>query len=158
MMREKLKLFLMVDAGIILVFLVFILHKLNRRGIETQFKDDLWAERKEAEKTGRLPEFEAKVDNKILLEHKQDPKDPDEAPAPSTPAFKVPNFRGPPHEILGIPAKHTADLVNKAFKHWIKRYHPDRVTHLGSGYVEQARRRAEQLNTARNALLKGLKS
>lgn len=134
---------------------IFLLILYARRGNPSHFRDDLWEERKEAEKQGKLPEFEDKVDKKILLEHRPDPRDPKTEPAQAA-AFKVPNFRGKPHEVLGIPANPNADLVNRAFKHWMKRYHPDRVTHLGKGYVDQARRRAEQLNTARQTLLAGI--
>jgi DnaJ-domain-containing protein 1 len=148
---KRIQIFLLIDGAVILAFAIFILRKLSNRGIESQFRDDLWAERKNAEKLGKLPEFEDKVDNKILLEHRPDPKEKPEPVAPQE--FRVPSFRGPPHEVLGIPANADVSLVNRAFKHWIKRYHPDRVTHLGKGYVEQARRRAEQLNTARQSLL-----
>lgn len=152
---KRIQLFFLIDGAVILGFGIFMLAMLNRKK-DSHFRDDLWAERKKAEQEGKLPEFEAKVDNKILLEHRADPKDK-EPEAREAAGFKVPNFRGRPHEILGIPAGSDAALVNKAYKHWIKRYHPDRVTHLGKGYVEQARRRAEQLNTARQALLQGFK-
>lgn len=149
---EKIKLFLLFDGALILLGAIFLFVKLNGRK-HSHFREDLWAERKKAEKEGRLPEFEDKLDKKILIEHRQDPKEPDEAPSATAPSFKVPNFRGKPHEVLGVPANADVSLVNRAFKHWIKRYHPDRVAHLGAGYVEQARRRAEQLNSARQALL-----
>jgi DnaJ-domain-containing protein 1 len=77
-------------------------------------------------------------------------------PAPAPPEFKIPNFRGKPHEILGIPENASADLVTRSHKFWIKRYHPDRVSHLGQTYIDQARRRAEQLNSARHYLLQAL--
>jgi DnaJ-domain-containing protein 1 len=150
---KRIQLFLMIDGAVVLAFGIFILAMLNRKQ-DSHFRDDLWAERKKAEKEGKLPEFEAKVDQKILLEHRPDPKEREPEPQ-ETAGFRVPNFRGKPHEILGIPAGADAALINKAYKHWIKRYHPDRVTHLGKGYVEQARRRAEQLNTARQAMLQG---
>lgn len=83
---------------------------------------------------------------------------PAAAPPPpaAKPEFRVPNFRGQPHDILGIPANANADTVSRAHKFWIKRYHPDRVSHLGQTYVDQARRRAEQLNSARHFLLQAL--
>lgn len=154
LVMQRVKLFLYIDGAIVAVGAIFFLIAMARRK-QTFFKDDLWAERKVAERTGKLAEFEAKVDQKILLEHRPDPKEKPEPRSPA-PEFRLPNFNGKPHEILGIPANPTADLIARAHKHWIKRYHPDRVSHLGSGYAEQARRRAEQLNTARQTLLKAI--
>lgn len=147
---NKLQLFLLADGAIILIGLIFFLILyLRRGGSENRFRDDLWAEKKKQA-------VEDQVDKKILLEHRPDPKDPEPKPAATGREFAVPNFRGKPHEILGIRAFPNRELVMRAYKHWIKRYHPDRVAHLGEKYVEQARRRAEQLNTARDELLKSL--
>ncbi|MGZ3693048.1 MAG: J domain-containing protein [Bdellovibrionota bacterium] len=153
---QRIKAFLLLDGAMLSAMGIFLLYKLNQKSY-SHFKDDLWAERKTAEKLGKLPEFEDKVDNKILLEHRPDPAEKEESTASGSQAFRTPNFRGGPHDVLGIPANADTSLVNRAFKHWIMRYHPDRVTHLGTGYVEQARRRSEQLNTARQALLAKLK-
>ena len=146
---DKLKLFLIADGAIILVGLAFFLVLFLRRSSgESQFRDDLWAEKKKRA-------AEDLVDKKILLEHRPDPAEKAEKPAPGpAPEFQIPNFRGRPHEILGISPGAPRELVLRAYKHWIKRYHPDRVAHLGETYVAQARRRAEQLNTARDELLK----
>ncbi len=143
---DKLKLFLLADGIIVAVGLAFFLYLFLKRGKESGFRDDLWAEKKKRA-------VEDQVDKKILLEHRPDPTDPD--PPSATPQeFRFPNFHGKAHEILGLPADAGRELVLKAYKHWIKRYHPDRVAHLGAKYVEQARRRAEQLNSARDELLK----
>ena len=130
---------------------------------ESQFRDDLWVKRQKEERAKQQRLVEDSIDKKILLEHRPDPLDQPaeeteshaEAPkaAPKNP-FEYPNFRGAPHEILGIPLTADVETINKAFKFWIKRYHPDRVAHLGGRYVEQARRRSEQLNTARQELLR----
>lgn len=146
------KLFLWADGAIVVAGLLFFLLLLIRRNSNpSNFRDDLWAEKKKRE-------AEDLVDKKILLEHRPDPKDKLEAEKPLPQAkkeeFQVPNFRGKSHEILGIPFGSSKELVLRAYKHWIKRYHPDRVSHLGAKYVEQARRRAEQLNTARDELVK----
>ena len=92
------------------------------------------------------------MDARILLEHRADPGEKKEEKG-AKPTFRTPNFRGSPCEVLGIEPNSTPEQINAAYKYWIKRYHPDRVSHLGEAYVEQARRRAEQLNTARQALL-----
>lgn len=157
---SKIKIFLIADgvfiaAGLIL-FLVFYL----RRGRESGFRDDLWKEKKRQEAETRKRAFEDQVDKKILLGHKPDPADPDERTEPQfrpKEEFRLPNFHGRAHDVLGIPETAPRDLVIRAYKHWIKRYHPDRVNHLGKQYVEQARRRAEQLNTARDQMLAAAK-
>jgi DnaJ-domain-containing protein 1 len=155
---NKLELFLWIDGVVIVGGLLFFLLMMVRKR-ESHFRDDLWAEKKRQAEVQRKIAVEDQVDKKILLEHRPDPHDPEEKTAPihksEKPEFQVPNFRGSPHEILGIPANASKELIQKAFKHWIKRYHPDRVAHLGTRYVEQARRRAEQLNSARDTLLRG---
>ena len=152
----KVQLFLVADGLIVVGGLALFAWMYFRKGGETHFKDDIWKQKAAEEKrqNQRLA-YEDQVDKKILIDHKPDPKDPDELKAKSEPIpFKAPNFRGKPHEILGIPSDANAETISKAHKFWIKRYHPDRVTHLGPNYIEQARKRAEQLNTARQAMLK----
>ena len=162
---QKLKIFLWADGLIILLAVIFFVVMYLRRGNKNQFRDDLWEKRKPLDPKQRAAEDQ--IDQKILLEHRPEPGDAEpEAPkpqpesqpkpAPRRAEFQLPNFRGKPHEVLGVPANADADLIGRAYKHWIKRYHPDRVTHLGPNYVDQARRRAEQLNTARQALIQAI--
>jgi DnaJ-domain-containing protein 1 len=153
---NKVKFFLVSDGALILVAVVFFLFLFLRKNRESGFRDDLWAEKKKKLAEDRKRAFEDQVDKQILLDHKPDPRDPEEKPTAQR-EFRVPNFHGRAHEILGVPQGAPRDLVLRAYKHWIKRYHPDRVSHLGGKYVEQARRRAEQLNSARDELLKTAK-
>lgn len=153
---NKLKFFLIADAVVVLVMIGFFLFLYNRKGRDSSFRDDLWAEKKKKAEEQRKRAVEDQVDKKILLDHKPDPKDPEEKPEVKA-QFRVPNFHGKPHEVLGIAENAPKELALKAYKHWIKRYHPDRVAHLGGKYVDQARRRAEQLNTARDQFLKTAK-
>jgi hypothetical protein len=46
------------------------------------------------------------------------------------PEFHAPKFRGKPHEILGIEEDSSEEVIQNAFRYWIKRYHPD---HFGAG-------------------------
>lgn len=154
---SKLKLFLLADGVIVAIGLAFFLYLFLRKKNDNAFRDDLWEQKKQqAKETG--------MDRKIELEYRPDPKDEEEKtekilkkPASPPPEFRVPNFYGKPHEVLGLPVNPSKDQVARAYKHWIKRYHPDRVTHLGQKFVDQARKRAEQLNTARDQLLKSIK-
>lgn len=158
---DKLKAFLIFDGAFVAVFLtVFFIYFLRRKG-DSHFRENLWAsdpvlsgEKKNLTKEEQLRKnaFEENIDKKILLDHKKDSVEM-AASEKKSPNFKVPNFNGAAHEILGISQDASVEEVSAAYRHWIKRYHPDRVTHLGRQYVEQARRRAEQLNTARQFLL-----
>jgi DnaJ-domain-containing protein 1 len=137
---------------------------------ESQFRGDLWEQKKRQAATEKARQIEDAVDRKILIEHRPDPADPEPEPEPEPePAqtkpektasrqeplpFRYPNFRGAAHEVLGVEKNANAETVQRAYKFWIKRFHPDRVAHLGGTYVEQARRRAEQLNSARQELLR----
>lgn len=152
---NKLQLFLLVDGLVIAGFLALVVrHYMKSK--ESHFRDDIWKEQRRKREEGQRQAIEDQVDHKILLEHRKDPDEPKEEERSPQQPFKVPNFRGKPHEILGISAEADSDHIQKAFKHWIKRYHPDRVSHLGDRYIEQARRRAEQLNSARQQMLQAL--
>lgn len=155
---NKLTGFLLFDGIFVFVCLILFFLMYRRKSRETHFRDDIWKE----EGKVRRQAYEDQLDKKILLEHRADPAEQEGEKSPtseekSLPSFKVPNFSGSPHEILGIPSNASDEIIGAAFRHWMKRYHPDRVSHLGKQYVEQARRRAEQLNTARTALLQNKK-
>lgn len=58
------------------------------------------------------------------------------SPGPS-PFLRIPNFRGASHEVLGVKENSATRTILRAFRHWIKKYHPD---HRGEGAGgEQAR-------------------
>lgn len=152
------KQFLLLEGFLVAVGLFFFFRAFLGSKNQNHFRDDLWENIKDPAKREQAKiAHEDKVDKKILLDHKPDPAEPKEE-KPASPEFKVPNFRGKPHEVLGVPANAPAEIISRAHKFWIKRYHPDRVTHLGATYVEQARRRAEQLNSARQLMLGQLSS
>lgn len=152
---SKLQLFLLLDGVVVVGGILFFLFLYLRRGVGGgHFKDDLWRRPPtKAEKARRA--VEDKVDETILrLEHAPEAKERE--PAAAKPEFRLPNFRGKPHEVLGIDEAADAALIGRAHKHWIKKYHPDRVHHLGAQYVDQARRRSEQINSARQEMLRRL--
>jgi hypothetical protein len=156
---NKIEVFFYLECAAVLIGLGFFAWRYLNNREQSNFRDDIWKNKPKGPARDKArAAFEDQVDNKILLEHKPDPNDQEErtekVERSTAPPYRVPNFRGKPHDILGIPATADAELVGKAHKYWIKRYHPDRVSHLGGTYVEQARRRAEQLNTARQELLR----
>lgn len=164
---EKVKFFLIADGIFLLIGAIFFLSLyLRRHKGMGGFRDDIWKKKEEVRKA-QAQAFEDHVDKKILLEFKDETASAGAAPSAPKPEppinasqqkaeparFRVPNFRGKPHEILGVDPGADKELILTAYKYWIKRYHPDRVHHLGAKYIEQARRRAEQLNMARDTLL-----
>ena len=183
---NKLQGFLYADGIFVALGAVYFIYLLLRRGNVSQFRDDAWAAEWKEKDQARL-RAEEQRDRAILRaplaellseeedEEKTEPRlqGPAAAPAPGAarrgprpgPAsrptgsteFRAPNFNGAPHEVLGVAAGADETLIGRAHKYWIKRYHPDRVNHLGPGYVEQARRRSEQLNAAREAMLRARK-
>lgn len=55
------------------------------------------------------------------------------------PLFQPPRFHGLPHEVLGIePESPTAKII-KAYRHWMKAYHPDKQPNYGVAANEKAR-------------------
>ena len=171
---HRLQLFLLVDGVVIAAGAILLFYVVAVRRKESYFRDDLWKEKARLKNEKSWLE-EDQRDHRIFLEFRLNPNEEDETtqpmsgpppgsrppgPKPAGPSleFAAPKFRGKPHEVLGVPEEASLELIGRAYKHWIKRYHPDRVTHLGEKYVEQARRRAEQLNTARQALLARRKS
>lgn len=138
-----------------LVFLVFVLAArfLRSRG-DSQFREDLW--QNDPERTQRI---HIALDA-LALEGPENAEDnTQETPRPAAPTvdtgpYRAPRFHGAPHEVLGISAQADLETIQAAYKFWIKRYHPDRVQHLGPGYVKQATARSELLNQAKSKLLK----
>jgi len=63
--------------------------------------------------------------------------------------FKLPKFLGKPHEVLGIRENAATITIVSAFRHWIKKHHPDKV---GSSAVG-ANDHAIKLNSAKETLL-----
>ena len=70
--------------------------------------------------------------------------------------LSLPGIRidGEPHEILGIARGAAPDVVQRAYKDLMKRYHPDLVGRPGSREWNDAQKIAEALNRAKDALLK----
>lgn len=60
----------------------------------------------------------------------------------------------PPHEILGVPADAPLAEIERAYRHLMKRYHPDRIGRPGSREWEDAQKIAEAINTARDHLIR----
>lgn len=155
-------------SGIICLFVVLRAVLFLRGRDVSQFREDIW----EDPLWGRdqrtiTDEQRQKTVDYIALEAPEEPtakiRRHQSAPrrvrkaAPDEDTHKIyrtPNFSGRPHEVLGVAQNATKEQVLGAYKHWIKRYHPDRVQHLGPAYVKQANQRAEQLNEARIVLLK----
>lgn len=71
-------------------------------------------------------------------------------PKPRANLYRAPIFHGKPHEVLGIELNANTQRILKAFRHWIKEFHPD---HAKSGQEAQCTKRALSLNEAKSNLL-----
>jgi hypothetical protein len=67
----------------------------------------------------------------------------------------IPNFRGQAHEVLGVSENARTRTIVNAFRHWIKRFHPDRAQDLAP---ELANRRVQRLTEAKELLLERRRS
>ena len=53
-----------------------------------------------------------------------------------------------PYVVLGVPRLAGQDEIKRAYREMMTKYHPDKVSHLGSEFREMARVRAEAINRA----------
>jgi hypothetical protein len=65
---------------------------------------------------------------------------------------------GPPHEVLGVAVGASEEVIQKAYRERMKRYHPDKVGRPGSREWQDAQKLAEAINAAKNELLKRLRN
>jgi len=61
-----------------------------------------------------------------------------------------PNFQGRPHEVLGIAENAATRTIVNAFRHWVKRFHPD---HSPALPLVEANARVRQIAAAKELLL-----
>ena len=59
---------------------------------------------------------------------------------------------GNPYDILGIPRDASWDQIQAAYKEGIKKYHPDKVAHLGDEFAQLANEKFLDIQDAFNAL------
>lgn len=64
--------------------------------------------------------------------------------------FELPKFNGKPHEVLGIEENAFTKKIQKAFRHWIKQYHPD---HQQTQVNQKATIQARKLHEAKQKML-----
>jgi hypothetical protein len=65
--------------------------------------------------------------------------------------FRAPRFHGSPHEVLGIETNANTSVIVQAFRHWIKRYHPDHLRAIQR--TQSATEKARTLTAAKDTLL-----
>jgi uncharacterized membrane protein YkvA (DUF1232 family) len=59
-----------------------------------------------------------------------------------------------PHEILGVPPGASKDEIIAAYKKAVKKYHPDKVSHLGNEFSDLANKKFLEIRNAYEALIK----
>lgn len=149
---KRLQLILYADGLLVFCGLLFLARLFRKNQMQSHFRDDLWATQKQINEALSRPEnlqVAQELDQLVLPA-------PNGSPKHEAAPYKTPKFNGLPHEVLGLHANPSLKDVQLAFRYWIKRYHPDYVNRLGAEHVRQAVRRAEQLNRARQTLLKTL--
>ena len=102
---------------------------------------DAMEEEEEAEDT-------ATHDESPDTEGEQKPEDEteDEEPAPEPEE----NTKQPWWEVLGVSPDADNTMVRKAFLEQIKKYHPDKVSHLGEEFLQIAESKTKEVNAAYN--------
>jgi hypothetical protein len=170
--------FLILNAALVGA-LVFLAYRFLQKRSESFFRDDLWEAKQKLREETRInhdidrialdgPEEEIEDEPTEKIRHpkgrgraassaKTDPMIQRPGSTASACPFRAPRFEGEPHEVLGVKRDADISTIQAAYKHWIKRYHPDRVEHLGPGYLRQATLRAELLNRAKSAMLEKIK-
>lgn len=53
-----------------------------------------------------------------------------------------------PHAVLGVPKDASRELITRSYHEQLKRYHPDRVAHLGEELQQVAHRKTVELRRA----------
>ena len=61
------------------------------------------------------------------------------------------------HDILGVPQSASSTDIKKAYKELCKKYHPDKVQHLGDEFKQFAEDKIKEINKAYDALSKTVK-
>lgn len=119
-------------------FLLWMVVRRNARGGDSQFRDEKLESRRSA-RWRRATLHDVSVDAEAPLQLE---------------GFVIDR---PAHEIMGVPADASEGQVVKAYRHLMKRYHPDRIAPIGSAYWKDAQKIAEAINRARDEMLRGRK-
>ena len=75
--------------------------------------------------------------------------------APKKPPLRLEGFseQKTPHQILGVKPDATKKQIQKAYRELMKRYHPDRFSHLSPKDQERMKDIAAKINEAKDALI-----
>lgn len=119
-------------------FLLWMVVRRNARGGDSQFRDEKLESRR-LDRWRRATLHDVSMDAEPVLELE---------------GFVIDR---PAHEILGISREATPAQIAKAYRHLMKRYHPDRIAPLGSAHWKDAQKIAEAINRARDEMLHGRK-
>ncbi|MCG8638728.1 MAG: DnaJ domain-containing protein [Desulfobacterales bacterium] len=60
----------------------------------------------------------------------------------------------PPHEILGVKSDASKSEIKQAYKEAVKKYHPDKLSHLGEEFAHLANEKFLELQKAYDTLMK----
>ena len=93
----------------------------------------------------------AETKSEAHAEAKEAKREPKPAEPKKKAPYRAPKFHGAPHEVLGVDPDANTNMIKKAFRHWIKEFHPD---HAKPGKeTQRATERSRHLNQAKESLL-----
>ncbi|WP_457552452.1 DnaJ domain-containing protein [Desulfobacula sp.] len=110
---------------------------------------------------GRLPNFLFKKNrpfNQSNQKNRQDFASNQKKRQPHAPPHQENASSKPiptPYEILGINPNASKNEIKAAYKEGIKRYHPDKLSHLGEEFSNLANKKFIEIQTAYDFLMKG---
>lgn len=96
---------------------------------------------------GKLPNF-----NYIKRKHSQQPND-NKKSADNSWENSNTYTEKTPYEILQIDPKASKKQIHQAYKKMIKKYHPDKVSHLGDEFIALANRKFKEIQNAYDKLI-----
>lgn len=105
--------------------------------------------RSESKKESGQPKEAKPASQKVFTSPKAREDKPMTPKQSSRGEFKLPKFLGKPHEVLGIRENAATMTIVSAFRHWIKKHHPDKVGPASA----MANDHAIKLNSAKETLL-----
>jgi hypothetical protein len=112
------------------------------------------AEQKIPPRAEKKPQFETHANAQAQAQVKPGPRVkpvPRVKPAATAKLPEAPIFNGKPHEVLAVQENAATQTIVRAFRHWVKKYHPDHAH--SPAETQSANEHTRMLTTAKEKLL-----